>query len=231
MVLPRTRRIQLPEVLLLALLASPLALVALRNLRRDVILVATAGILPLAYAMFRQAPVYNGFRHFLFVLPPLVAVGAATGAALHDLALRLSRPLAHVGLVIAALLVTKTATEMWRLHPYQYIHYNDLAGGIRGATGRYELDYYCHSYAEAVRALDAHLKSEPVNREDEPVVRVFADDHPFSSTPWFPDHWERVDDPESADYVISRDPAVGGETLLTVRRLGVDLNYVKRGGA
>jgi hypothetical protein len=35
-----------------------------------------------------------------------------------------------------------------RLHPYEYIYFNELVGGVRGAFRRYELDYWATSYRE-----------------------------------------------------------------------------------
>jgi hypothetical protein len=42
-----------------------------------------------------------------------------------------------------------------RLHPYEYIYYNRLVGGVQGAFRRFELDYWGISYREAAAYLDA----------------------------------------------------------------------------
>ena len=42
-----------------------------------------------------------------------------------------------------------------RLHPYEYIYYNRLVGGVQGAFRRFELDYWGTSYREAAAYLDA----------------------------------------------------------------------------
>jgi len=42
-----------------------------------------------------------------------------------------------------------------RLHPYEYIYYNRLVGGVQGAFRKYELDYWGTSYREAAEYLDA----------------------------------------------------------------------------
>ena len=47
-----------------------------------------------------------------------------------------------------------------RLHPYEYVYFNDLSGGVRAAASRFELDYWGTSFAElgrlVVPALAAH---------------------------------------------------------------------------
>jgi hypothetical protein len=40
------------------------------------------------------------------------------------------------------------------LHPYQYIYYNQFAGGVNGAYRQYELDYWVTSYREATLYLN-----------------------------------------------------------------------------
>jgi hypothetical protein len=47
-----------------------------------------------------------------------------------------------------------------KLHPYQYVYYNQLVGGVGGAFRRYEMDYWTISYKEASEYLKA---STPTN--------------------------------------------------------------------
>ena len=44
-----------------------------------------------------------------------------------------------------------------RLHPYQYTHFNHIAGGVPGADGRYMRDYWGLSFRQAGAALRAQL--------------------------------------------------------------------------
>jgi hypothetical protein len=37
-----------------------------------------------------------------------------------------------------------------RLHPYEYIYYNEIVGGVRGAEGVFDLDYWCTALREAM---------------------------------------------------------------------------------
>jgi len=43
-------------------------------------------------------------------------------------------------------------------HPYQYVYFNELAGGISKAYGNYEMDYYYHSTREASEWVIANAK-------------------------------------------------------------------------
>jgi hypothetical protein len=46
---------------------------------------------------------------------------------------------------------------MVRLHPYQYTHFNVIAGGIRAADDRYMLDYWGLAFKQAAQGLRARL--------------------------------------------------------------------------
>ena len=44
----------------------------------------------------------------------------------------------------------RPAVHTFRNHPYQYVYFNGLSGGIEKAFGQFELDYYYHSMRGAV---------------------------------------------------------------------------------
>ena len=41
------------------------------------------------------------------------------------------------------------------LHPYQYVYYNNIVGGVGGAFRNYEMDYWQTSYREAAGYLNS----------------------------------------------------------------------------
>lgn len=105
-------------------------------------LVVFAALFPLAFAVLYGATLYDGIRHFLFVLPPLSAL-AATGwdaairaVAARGRALRVALPLALGACVLEPL--------VWyaRAHPYEYAYFNPLAGGLARASHAYDAEYY-----------------------------------------------------------------------------------------
>jgi hypothetical protein len=79
----------------------------------------------------------------------------------------------------SAIVLAPGVVGIVRLHPYEYVYYNELVGGVRGAYGQFELDYWCTSYREAVQAVNRiappaakvaiwgpHSAAEPFLRED-----------------------------------------------------------------
>jgi len=52
--------------------------------------------------------------------------------------------------VVYGLILIPGIWAIIQLHPYEYIYYNSLVGGVNGATGQYEIDRWCISYREAI---------------------------------------------------------------------------------
>jgi hypothetical protein len=112
---------------------------------------AAAAMGPVAWAVVRHTPLYDGPRHFLFVVP-LLAVLAGSGTAAY-----LRRRWRHEGKAVAAVLgalAAVTLGDMIALHPYEALYFNRaVAGGLRRAVDRYDTDYWCLSYKEGAEWL------------------------------------------------------------------------------
>ena len=111
-------------------------------------------LLPFGYVMWRQPPMYDGYRHFLFILPPLFVL---CGLALQELGKLLRGRWLHTMLVI--LMIAPGLRALSRLHPYEYAYFNSLAGGMAGAFRHYELDYWLTCYKESMEALAASTEA------------------------------------------------------------------------
>jgi hypothetical protein len=149
--LPVLLGIQLTETALLAILGGvAIGIIGLaRKERRSRAVLALAlvwCILPLLGFMITRAPLYDNFRQVLFILPPLFMVAG--------LALEKVRRL-PIQIAIIALAVMPGVMAGLGLHPYEYIYYNRLVGGMHGAFRRFEMDYWGTSYREAAAYLDA----------------------------------------------------------------------------
>ena len=129
MTLPDFYAVILPGVglgLLLARLRSGAA-APNRDLQLQMLflLVATLG-LP-AVAILTHAVMYDAYRHFLFVLPPLAVMVGCGLSWLLDQPYRWLK-----GLVMAGALATGALTlaDMVTLHPFQSVYFNRLHGGL-----------------------------------------------------------------------------------------------------
>ena len=129
---------------------------------------ALAALLPLALTIVLRPAMYNGIRHFLFVLPPLAVLGGIAGVFVLDVIARWSRLAAAAAVLILLTGLAAPVIRMARLHPYEYAHFNALAGGMRDAQKLYMLDYWGLALKQASQALLAKLAErhefKPSNR-------------------------------------------------------------------
>jgi len=126
--------------------------------QRNMALVLAAAILaPPAYAIVVRAVLYDGLRHFLFLVPPLVVAAALAAVRLPYVRPRFARPVALALVLGGGALVTRPIAAMRELHPNEYIYFNELIGGLPGAYGNYDTDYYGNSYKEGFAALAEQL--------------------------------------------------------------------------
>jgi len=125
--------------------------------RAALVLIAMAAILPLAIAVITRPAMYNGIRHFAFVMPPLAVLGGLGGAWLLDCLVRRSRAAGVAAAVVILIGLSLPVLAMVRLHPYQYTHFNWLSGGIKHADNRYMLDYWGLAFKQASQELRARL--------------------------------------------------------------------------
>ena len=124
----------------------------------------------------RSSPLYDGLRHFLFLVPPLCAIAALGLIRLAAMGRRLGPRLARgMRLSIAAVLSWFSFDQvhtMIEIHPHQYVWFNRFVGGIAGAVDRYDTDYYGESYKAMLRDLSETLWNEEPKRYLSTVYRL-----------------------------------------------------------
>ncbi|MDP2176698.1 MAG: tetratricopeptide repeat protein [Bacteroidota bacterium] len=97
-------------------------------------------IFPLAYAIYKKSYVYNGWRHFLFIYPSVTVLGILGWQGLINLFKNQS---IRIYLwILPLLLFVKPILWSVQNHPYQYMYFNEIIGGIQGAHGNYDIDYW-----------------------------------------------------------------------------------------
>lgn len=161
--IPRMLAYKLPELVLLglalSLLVAPLLLLRERDMRRTAgwTLLLLAVLIPPAYAILKGSTLYGGIRHFLFLMPPLAVFAAAGLVTVSKLVLARSRAAGAVVCAALGLAWCFSLATVVRLHPMQYVYYNQLVGGLQGAENNFELDYYGGGYRPAMRQFLAEL--------------------------------------------------------------------------
>ena len=186
---------------------------------RDLLIVLVWFFFPLVYLPLSGAVVFDEWRHVLFVYPAFVSI-ALVGLVTAIRIVRLKTGAAPRGgsqvgfrgrlgtVLTAALLVAlgagivNTARIMIEDHPYQNVYFNALAGGIRGAEGRFDLDYWGLSYREALE--------EILRADRNPSVSVSVYTRPGRSNAGILDEDQRrriqfLDDPYQATYFATHE--------------------------
>lgn len=229
--------VRLPEIFLLGLALAALAgLRALPRLMhpagRRVALpwlpVVLAALFPLAYTLLASPPLYNGIRHFTFLLPPLAVLAGAGYVSAWLRAARWPRG-RWVALAGCVLLVAGHVITLARLHPYEYLAYNGLVGGLGGTSGRWEQDYWADSLRDAAGQLNAYVAREGETGRSY-TVAVCAES--LQGTVWLAPQLIVTRDWWIADFFLSPthmdcDSAMKGQVIGTVQREGVVLAVVK----
>ena len=172
------------------------------NRRAALLLVLCAALVPVLITLVTRPALYNGIRHFLFILPPLALLGGFAGSWMLQWLAQRSRIAAAAGAVVIGAGCAIPVADMVRLHPYEYTHFNRISGGVQAADGRYMLDYWGLSFkqgGEALRAaLAARNETPPAGRRWKIAV---CGPHPPAEVALGPD-FEATWSPQGADFAL-----------------------------
>ncbi len=222
--LPVLLVVQLTETTLLLLVAGLFPF--LKKHPWDLVALVTIWfLLPAAAVVFKQVGLYNNLRQVFFIFPPLFLIAAL---GLHWLLSLSRRPIIHFLIIFLAVLPGLYANI--RLYPYQYVYYNQLVGGVRGAYRVYELDYWDLAFKEAQSFLNqtADPSANIFAGNAKPSAQTFArSDLIFNALGSRKKNWGDYDylivgTAQNADKDFDAFP-----TVFVVERDGVPLAYVK----
>lgn len=240
--LPTWFAITLPETYFVAAACAVAMLFAQQRRKLDEFLaqpallslamLAFAAFAPVIAAIVLRPVLYDAQRHFLFVLPPLAALGAC--ALLSFLSSpsvpRVARVAASILAIAAA---SMTAREMIALHPYEYVYFNRLEGGLPGASTQFETDYWGASYQEGLAWVVKNVHPSDGRRVRLSSCAFFYETrHYVDDIAHAESSFEVVKDGQAADIVLNGTrhvcPDTPGRVLHVIAREGVQLLSVIR---
>lgn len=243
--LPEYLAIRLPEVFLLGLISA--VIILLFSMKRNTyqypshfnkelpeITLAIAILFPLIFVLYDRPALYNGVRHFTFIIPPLaVLAGIGLSKSWDGLSKQPKRQLSF-GL-LALVLALNTAYTLFELRPYEYIYYNHFAGeNLKQAEHRWEADYWSSSLIDATKMLenyvDAEQKNWPSEHQGAYYVAICAE--AFQGSAYLDQRFKVTENWVRADFFISSthmncDKVLKGNIIGTVERLDAPLAVVK----
>jgi len=145
----------------------------------SLVLILTWLVILVAYVLLRRPAMYDGFRHFLFILPPIFIF---IGLAFEFLFEKISyRPINTSWLRACTLIILLAPgfSGIFQLHPYEYTYYNSFIGGTSGAFRQYETDYWLTCYKDAVEQLNESTNA-PINlfvKREAYIAATYAKDN------------------------------------------------------
>ena len=216
------------------LLILPARISGIGGTRRELGLIAFTAIFPVACQVVVEGPAFDGCRHFLFVFPPIaILAGVGLSTSIGALA-RFHRSTLIVWLSVVATCYTWTAGKLYHLHPYEYLYYNQLVGGLEGASRRFVTDYWVNSMPEAVEELHDFLdRTEPATAQTKQYkVAVCGERVSYEEYARPNLQWIRMNDWRFADFYIAPthmncDRILAGKVIARVERMGVTIGVVK----
>jgi hypothetical protein len=123
--------------------------------RRTGLLILAWLFLPVLFSIVSGAVLYDAWRHTFFVYPALLLLALVGLRGLwRSVSTRghggRSKAMAWGIVILVVLNLATTCAFMVRYHPHQNVYFNALAGGVRGAESRFELDYWGLSYRKTL---------------------------------------------------------------------------------
>jgi hypothetical protein len=197
------------------------------------LLLAFAFIFPLIYLWSKDPVLYDGLRHFLFILPPMVCIAALGLEWLLKAAERSKRKRVCVGLQVGVgFSVLLVIMDLVSLHPYQYVYFNNILGGLKGAYLRYETDYWGLSNREAGEWLNVYVDEVAPYRKE--PFKVFQRYSNSMLEPFLSERFTMTTHADDADFYVAitrydfhtRYPHAA--PLYVVERQGVPLCFISQ---
>jgi len=169
--------------------------------RAALLAVLLAATLPVFVTVATRPAMYNGIRHFVFVVPAFAVFGGLAAAWIARRLQRHGRAVLGAGALVLLLGIASPVADMAWLHPYEYTHFNRIAGGAAGARPRFMLDYWGLSLTQASRQLLALIAERGERPSGEKWTVAVCGPHPpvtVALGPQFITTWN----PKGADFAM-----------------------------
>lgn len=173
-------------------------------------LVVTMFVFPIAFMAYKHSTLYNGWRHSIFIYGNLVLLAAL---GLYFLLVNRNKLIRYVG--IGCILVGGGNSLWWMLksHPNQYVYFNEFTGGLKGAYGYYETDYYSNSVRQAV---EWFVENELPKLGDKQIT-ILTNNEPLSSQYYINKYTDKVKIEWTREYELTKE--YGDYSIFTSRTM------------
>lgn len=110
-------------------------------------------VFPILFVVIGNSPMYDGWRHMIFPYIALVSMAALAWDYLY-VKFKEKKTVIYVLAAVLGLTAIEAAIFIVRNPKLPYVYFNPLAGGVKGAVGEMEIDYWGVSARQAVDWLE-----------------------------------------------------------------------------
>ncbi|PIZ62918.1 hypothetical protein COY16_03170 [Candidatus Roizmanbacteria bacterium CG_4_10_14_0_2_um_filter_39_13] len=187
------------------------------------LILISIGIQILMYVLLKPV-IYNGVRHYLFLLPQLVILSVI------GLQLILKKYPKFKLIIVSAVLINTSLILFFYVknYPYLYPYFNDGVQMVPGLEQQFDQEYWAASDKEAL----IWLKDTLTEKSDAP--KIYMCSKSMSLNYYFPDAIDMNHDISQADYIICYNQpelkeikkSIDGDVIFSVERMGRVYNTI-----
>ncbi|MBA3830243.1 MAG: tetratricopeptide repeat protein [Taibaiella sp.] len=145
--IPKWLWITTPVIILAGIIMSPILFLIKQYKFQNIFFLFFVALFPLLYVIYKKSPLYDGWRHLFFIYPALAIIASLTFISLQDAIKNRYAKYAITAILVIGLILP----ARWCIanNPNEIVYFNEIQGGVDGAYGYYETDYYMNSVKQA----------------------------------------------------------------------------------
>ncbi len=183
------------------------------------------------YMIYKKSSVHDTWRHLFFIYPFWVTM-AALGLNLVSGFIK-NKQAQFIPFIVAVLGLTPAIAWTIKEHPNQYVYFNEFVGGIAGANGYYDTDYYQNTGLQSADWIIKNAKKIPGKKITVASNMLGFDKYFAKDTSWISWYYVRYNDRHQKDwdYYVNYSRYVSAEQLQNGKWPPTNASYmVKAGG-
>ena len=134
-------------------------------------------LFPIVYIIYKNSNIYGGMRHLTFVVTFFIVVASQGWVYLFKVFKKYYK---IIPLTLISILLFLPVRHMVANHPNEYVYFNEIIGGMKGAYANYDMDYYYNSIKKGSEWLKKNidLKEDTITVITNGSYRGYFDEYP-----------------------------------------------------
>lgn len=110
-------------------------------------------LVPLLRYFSPKVSAIDGMRHFMEIIYPLSVLAGVGFYAIYNYFNKFTKQ-KNAGLIVFGIIIVTLVYNLVKFHPYQTSFYNVLIGGVKGADGKFDIDFWGAPQKDAIHWLN-----------------------------------------------------------------------------